>query len=75
MNRIRPIAITCALTFMFGNAFFSLISLVPTDWLDIKDARVWTVLIARFIVGIGTGTTRYKRVAFVNFSISILFQR
>ena len=55
LGKVRPINLLCAGTFIAGNAMFSLISLVPQDALGMEHPRTWSIFVARFIVGIGTG--------------------
>lgn len=52
MGQIRVVCLFCTITFCGGNVFYSLISLIPSS------GRVWCMLAARFIVGIGTGNKR-----------------
>ena len=46
----------CSLIFCLGNIFYSAISLVPSTIGNLKQARYGAMIIARFLVGIGTGT-------------------
>ena len=46
----------CSLIFCLGNVFYSAISLVPSTIGNLKQARYGAMIIARFLVGIGTGT-------------------
>ena len=55
MNKIRMVSILCGVTFCGGNIFFSLVSLIPRTIAGVSKPRVWSLLVARFIVGIGTG--------------------
>ena len=55
LGAVRPVNLLCAGTFIAGNAMFSLCSLVPRDWGDVDQPRVWSLFVVRFIVGIGTG--------------------
>lgn len=60
LNKIRFVSILCGVTFCGGNIFFSLVSLLPQTISGISKPRVWSLLVARFIVGIGTGTLTLK---------------
>ena len=55
---IRFVSILCCGVFTIGNIFYSGISLVPKSIGSLKQARLVSMLIARFLVGIGTGNTR-----------------
>ena len=46
----------CSLIFCLGNVFYSAISLVPSTIGNLKQTRYGAMIIARFLVGIGTGT-------------------
>ena len=52
---IRLVAIFCSAIFTVGNIFYSGISLVPQSVGSLKQARLVSMIIARFLVGIGTG--------------------
>ena len=53
---IRIVSMLCSLIFCLGNVFYSAISLVPSTIGNLKQARYGAMIIARFLVGIGTGT-------------------
>ena len=53
---IRIVSMLCSLIFCLGNIFYSAISLVPSTIGNLKQARYGAMIIARFLVGIGTGT-------------------
>ena len=55
LGTIRPVAITCSVIFTLGNVFYSIISIVPQTFGSVRQARFVAMLIARFIVGMGTG--------------------
>ena len=55
MGSIRLVAILCSFVFTCGNIFYSAISLVPSEIGGLKQARLVAMIIARFLVGIGTG--------------------
>lgn len=55
LDTIRPVAITCSVIFTIGNLLYSMISIVPQTLGSLKQARFVAMLIARFIVGMGTG--------------------
>ena len=55
LGTIRPLAITCSIIFTAGNLLYSMISLVPRSFGALKQARYVAMLVARFVVGIGTG--------------------
>ena len=57
LGKIRPVAITCSVIFISGNLLYSMISLVPQTFGSLKQARFVAMLVARFVVGIGTGNT------------------
>ena len=53
---IRPASIICSVLFAAGNLLYSMISLVPQSIGSVQQARFVAMLIARLIVGIGSGT-------------------
>ena len=55
LGTIRPVAITCSVIFTIGNLLYSMISIVPQTMGNVKQARFVAMLVARFIVGMGTG--------------------
>ena len=55
LGTIRPLAITCSIIFTAGNLLYSMISLVPRSFGALRQARYVAMLVARFVVGIGTG--------------------
>ena len=55
MDSIRLVAIICSVIFTIGNLFYSMISIVPQKWGSLRQARFVAMLVARFIVGMGTG--------------------
>ena len=55
LGSIRPVAITCSVIFTVGNLLYSMISVVPQSFGNLKQARFVAMVIARFIVGMGTG--------------------
>ena len=55
LGTIRPVAITCSVIFTLGNVFYSIISIVPQTFGSVRQGRFVAMLIARFIVGMGTG--------------------
>jgi MFS family permease len=55
LGTIRPVAITCSVIFTIGNLLYSMISIVPQTMGSVKQARFVAMLVARFIVGMGTG--------------------
>ena len=54
MGSIRLVSMLCSLIFCAGNVFYSAISLVPRNG-DVPEARYIAMIVARFLVGIGTG--------------------
>ena len=56
IGSIRIVSMLCSLIFCLGNIFYSAISLVPSTIGNLKQARYGAMIIARFLVGIGTGT-------------------
>ena len=58
MGSVRLVAMLCSLVFTLGNVFYSAISLVPATIGNIHQARFGAMIIARFLVGIGTGNKR-----------------
>ena len=56
VGSIRIVSMLCSLIFCLGNVFYSAISLVPSTIGNLKQARYGAMIIARFLVGIGTGT-------------------
>ena len=56
---IRPVIITCSIIFSFGNLMYSMISLIPQSFGNLKQARFVAMLVSRFIVGIGSGILDY----------------
>ena len=57
MGSIRLVSMLCSLIFCAGNVFYSAISLVPRNG-DVPAARYIAMIVARFLVGIGTGELR-----------------
>ena len=55
MGSIRLVSMLCSLIFCLGNLFYSSISLVPATIGSLKQARYAAMILARFLVGIGTG--------------------
>ena len=55
LGTIRPVAITCSVIFTIGNLLYSMISIVPQTMGSVRQARFVAMLVARFIVGMGTG--------------------
>ena len=55
LGTIRPVAISCSVIFTIGNVLYSIISIVPRTFGSLKQARFVAMLVARFIVGVGTG--------------------
>ena len=53
IKTVRPIALLCCFTFIGGNVMFALISLF--DRSSGSRIRVYMLMVARFLVGIGTG--------------------
>ena len=52
---VRPICLFCSVMFCGGNAFYALLGLVArTDY----KLRVWLMLLARLVVGTGSGEAR-----------------
>ena len=52
---VRPICLFCSVMFCGGNAFYALLGLVArTDY----KLRVWLMLVARLVVGTGSGEAR-----------------
>ena len=49
------VSLICSVIFSIGNLMYANISLVPNNIGIITDARVWYMLVVRFIVGVGTG--------------------
>ncbi len=54
LHQIRIVAIVCSVLFISGNAFYSLLSLIPREVSWMNKPRLWFMLIARLVVGIGT---------------------
>ena len=52
---IRPASIICSVLFAAGNLLCSMISLVPQSIGIVQQARLVTLLVARLIVGTGSG--------------------
>jgi ceroid-lipofuscinosis MFS transporter 7 len=61
LDSIRLVSFICCLTFCSGNLFYATISLVPRTWGDIEKARMWAMIVSRFVVGIGTGINAAAR--------------
>ena len=61
LKSIRLVSILCCLTFCAGNGFYACISLVPADWAGLEQARMYAMLVARFVVGIGTAINAASR--------------
>ena len=61
----------CSLIFCLGNVFYSAISLVPSTIGNLKQARYGAMIIARFLVGIGTGT-RHTDLFIIHFNKELL---
>lgn len=55
LNSVRLISLVCSVIFCIGNLMYANIALVPNKIGSISDARVWYMLLVRFVVGIGTG--------------------
>ena len=53
---IRPSAILCSVLFTTGNMIYSMISLVPQSVGCVQQARLVAVLVARLLVGTGSGS-------------------
>ena len=53
---IRPASIICSVLFAAGNLLYSMISLVPQSIGCVQQARLVAMLVARLIVGTGSGT-------------------
>ena len=56
IGSIRLVSLTCSLIFTLGHLFYSSIALVPKTIGFLVQARLYAIFIARFLVGIGTGT-------------------
>ena len=56
IGSIRLVSLTCSLIFTLGHLFYSSIALVPKTIGFLVQARLYAIFIARFLVGVGTGT-------------------
>ena len=51
LNSIRLVSLICCITFSLGNLFYANISVVPKTLGSIPLARMYALILARFIVG------------------------
>ena len=56
LGTIRPASIICSVLFAAGNLLYSMISFVPQSIGCVQQARLVAMLVARLIVGTGSGT-------------------
>ena len=55
LGGIRAVSLVCSVIFTLGHLCYSSIALVPKSVGGLAQARLYAIIIARFLVGIGTG--------------------
>jgi MFS family permease len=55
LGSIRIVSLTSSVIFSLGHLFYSSIALIPKSVGSIIQARFYAIMVARFLVGIGTG--------------------
>lgn len=55
MNSVRLVSVICCIIFCIGNVLYANVAAVPRVVGSVVKARMWTMMFARFVVGIGTG--------------------
>ena len=62
LGSIRLVSLICCVTFCLGNAFYANVALVPANFLaDDVQSRMYAMLVARFVVGVGTAINAASR--------------
>ena len=64
LGSIRIVSLTCSVIFSLGHLCYSSIALIPKSVGSVIQARFYAIIVARFLVGIGTG----ENIIFRNFS-------
>jgi len=58
IKTVRPVALLCCFLFCAGNVLYAMVGLFDRSklfGLDVRGTRIWMMMLARFIVGAGTG--------------------
>ena len=71
LGSIRIVSLTSSIIFSIGHLFYSSIALIPKSVGSIIQARFYAIIVARFLVGIGTGKQNILNV-FFNFNIIVM---